>query len=76
MGAVPKNWRVCIVAMTSSPDLAWMKQMARNLTLPPRRPNLNAHCERWIRSVKSELIPIVPGHCKPRKLIRIPTSLT
>jgi hypothetical protein len=22
--------------------------------LPPRSPNLNAHCERWIRSVKTE----------------------
>ena len=24
--------------------------------LPPRSPNLNAHCERWIRSVKSEVL--------------------
>jgi len=24
--------------------------------LPPRSPNLNAHCERWIRSVKTELL--------------------
>ena len=80
--------------MTPSPDQAWMKQMARNMTLadtgflsgckfllhdrdtefcsafdgilravgikavtlPPRSPNLNAHCERWIRSVKKELL--------------------
>ena len=80
--------------MTPSPDLAWMKQMARNMTLadtgflcgcryllhdrdtkfctafdgilaaagikavtlPPRSPNLNAHCERWIKSVKTELM--------------------
>ena len=86
--------RVCIAGMTHSPDLAWMKQMARNMTLadtgflwdcryllhdrdtkfcaafdgilqavgikavtlPPRSPNLNAHCERWIRSVKIELL--------------------
>ncbi|MSU35683.1 MAG: hypothetical protein EXS36_11340 [Pedosphaera sp.] len=26
------------------------------VTLPPRSPNLNAHCERWIRSVKDELL--------------------
>ena len=25
------------------------------LLLPPRSPNLNAHCERWIRSVKTEV---------------------
>jgi putative transposase len=24
--------------------------------LPPRSPNLNAHCERWIRSVKAEVL--------------------
>jgi putative transposase len=24
--------------------------------LPPRSPNLNAHCERWIRSVKAEAL--------------------
>ena len=86
--------RVCIAGMTRSPDQAWMKQMARNMTmadtgfpcgckyllhdrdtkfcaafdgilqavgikavtLPPRSPNLNAHCERWIRSVKTELL--------------------
>ena len=24
--------------------------------LPPRSPNLNAHCERWIRSVKTEVL--------------------
>ncbi len=26
------------------------------VTLPRRSPNLNAHCERWIRSVKTELL--------------------
>ncbi len=26
------------------------------VTLPPRSPNLNAYCERWIRSVKTELL--------------------
>lgn len=26
------------------------------LSLPPRSANLNAHCERWIRSVKTELL--------------------
>ena len=24
--------------------------------LPPRSPNLNAHCDRWIRSVKTEVL--------------------
>ena len=86
--------QVCIAGMTHSPDLAWMKQMGRNMTLadtgflcgcryllhdrdtkfcaafdgilqdvgikpvtlPPQSPNLNAHCERWIRSVKDELL--------------------
>ena len=24
--------------------------------LPPRSPNVNAHCERWIRSVKTEVL--------------------
>jgi transposase InsO family protein len=83
---------VCIAGVTLSPDAAWMKQMARNLTLaeegclngcryllhdrdgkfcagfegvleaaglkvlklPPRSPNLNAHLERWNRSIKEE----------------------
>ena len=86
--------QVCIAGITTSPDRAWMEQMARNLTmadtgflggcryvlhdrdgkfcaafdgilesvgikavtLPPRSPNLNAHCERWIRSVKTEVL--------------------
>jgi transposase InsO family protein len=26
------------------------------MLLPPRSPNLNAHCERWIKSVKSEVL--------------------
>jgi len=86
--------RVCIAGITTTPDAAWMEQMARNMTmadtgflsgcqyllhdrdtkfcatfdgilqavgitvvkLPPRSPNLNAHCERWIRSVKTEVL--------------------
>jgi len=28
----------------------------RAVTLPPRSPNLNAHCERWIESVKTEAL--------------------
>lgn len=86
--------RVSIAGFTPSPDVNWMKQIARNMTmaeegfldgcryllhdrdaklctafddilrsagiqpivLPPRSPNLNAHCERWIRSVKAELL--------------------
>ena len=97
------NWKRTLAYITGSVDqelllrneyLAWMKQMARNMTLadagfllgckyllhdrdtkfcagfnamlksvgiqavtlPPRSPNLNAHCERWVRSVKSELL--------------------
>ncbi len=26
------------------------------ITLPPRSPNLNAHAERWVRSVKEEVL--------------------
>ena len=26
------------------------------VTLPPRSPNLNAHCERWIKSIKTEAL--------------------
>ena len=26
------------------------------ITLPPRRPNWNAHAERWVRSVKKEVL--------------------
>ena len=85
---------VCIVGFTPWPEVSWMKQMARNLTmagegilngcryllhdrdakfsaafddllrsagiepmvLPPRSPNLNAHLERWNRSVKEECL--------------------
>ena len=28
----------------------------QSIKLPPRSPNLNAYCERWIRSVKTELL--------------------
>jgi transposase InsO family protein len=86
--------QVYIAGVTPWPDLDWMKQMARNvslaeegflngcryllhdrdtkfcagfdailraggiepLVLPVRSPNLNAYCERWIRSVKEELL--------------------
>ena len=86
--------QVCIAGFTRSPDVSWMKQMARNMTmagegilngcryllhdrdakfsagfddilrsagieplvLPPRSPNLNAHLERWNRSVKEECL--------------------
>jgi hypothetical protein len=86
--------QVCIAGFTLSPDVSWMKQMARNMTmagegilngcryllhdrdakfsagfddilrsagieplvLPPRSPNLNAHLERWNRSVKEECL--------------------
>ena len=41
------------------------------IKLPPRSPNLNAYCERWIRSVKTELLSrmiligerSLPHHC-------------
>jgi putative transposase len=86
--------QVCLAGFTPWPDLRWMKQMARNVTmaetgllngcryllhdrdtkfcaafdeilrsvgiqpivLPSRSPNLNAHCERWIKSVRVELL--------------------
>jgi transposase InsO family protein len=86
--------QVCIAGFTPWPEVGWMKQMARNMTmagegilndchyllhdrdakfsaafddvlrsagieplvLPPRSPNLNAHLERWNRSVKEECL--------------------
>jgi putative transposase len=86
--------RVHIAGVTPYPDEAWMKQVARNLTmagwgflegrryliidrdskytaafrtilksaglkvirLPPFSPNLNAFCERWVLSAKSEVL--------------------
>jgi transposase InsO family protein len=86
--------QVCIAGFTPSPDVGWMQQMARNMTmagegilngcryllhdrdakfsaafddllrsagiepmvLPARSPNLNAHLERWNRSVKKECL--------------------
>jgi hypothetical protein len=85
---------VCIAGITTSSDMRWMQQMARNVShadvgflsgcryllhdrdakfcagfdailesagihavrLPPRSPNLNAYCERWIKSVKTEVL--------------------
>jgi transposase InsO family protein len=86
--------QICLAGFTLAPDVDWMKQMARNLTLaghgmlqgcryllhdrdakfgaafdevlrsagiepvllPPHSPNLNAHLERWNRSVKEECL--------------------
>jgi putative transposase len=86
--------RVDIAGITDHPDEAWMRQIARNVTmegcgalrdcryllhdrdtkythsfqaiiasdeveplkLPARSPNLNAHAERWVRSVKEECL--------------------
>jgi len=86
--------QIWIAGFTPWPDVGWMKQMARNMTiaeegflsgcryllhdrdakfcaafdevlrsariqpilLPPRSPNLNAHLERWNRSVKEECL--------------------
>lgn len=38
------------------------------IKLPPRSPNLNAYCERWIRSIKTELLSklILFGECSLR----------
>ncbi len=43
------------------------------LRLPPRSPNLNAHCERFVRSIKSECLEkmILFGE---RSLLRAATS--
>jgi hypothetical protein len=86
--------RVWLGGITRHPDVEWMAQVARNVTMentgylngcryllhdrdtkfcrefqeilaaggvectpiPPRSPNLNAHAERWIRSVKHECL--------------------
>lgn len=89
-----KSRRVHFAGCTPTPDTAWMKQIARNLTdckdgflkgkrytlmdrdakfceafrallddagvepviLPPRSPNLNAHLERFMRSLREECL--------------------
>jgi transposase InsO family protein len=42
------------------------------VVLPPRSPNLNAHCERFVRSIKSEALNrlIVLGETSLRHVIR------
>jgi transposase InsO family protein len=63
---------VLIAGMTTNPNEHWMLQMARNhpvlilvIRLPPRSPNLNAHAERFVRSIKDEclsrVVPIGQG---------------
>jgi putative transposase len=99
--------RVHLAGCTTSPDEAWMKQIARNLTdsadgflerkryvlmdrntkfsaafrdilkdagvkavrLPPRSPNLNAHLEQFLLSLKAECLDrmIFFGETSPRR---------
>lgn len=101
-----KTRRIEIAGITSSPNGAWMNQIARNLIdcddgfllgsrylihdrdplfthafgstlrsagvnpvrLPSRSPNLNAHAERFVRSIKSEcvaqIIPLGERHLR------------
>ena len=102
--------RVEIAGVTPHPNEAWMKQIARNVTmdewgflesrqylihdrdtkftdsfraiiksshvdplkLPARSPNLNAHAERWVRSVKEEALSklILFGETSLRRVLR------
>ena len=102
--------RVEIAGITPHPNEAWMKQIARNVTmdewgflenckylihdrdtkftdsfraiiksshveplkLPARSPNLNAHAERWVRSVKEEALSklILFGETSLRRVLR------
>ena len=102
--------RVEVAGITPHPNEAWMKQIARNVTmdewgflenyrylihdrdtkftdsfrtiiksnrveplkLPARSPNLNAHAERWIRSVKEEALSklILFGEASLRRVLR------
>jgi len=102
--------RVEIAGITPHPNEAWMKQIARNVTmdewdflesrrylihdrdtkftdsfraiiksshveplkLPARSPNLNAHAERWLRSVKEEALSklILLGEASLRCVLR------
>jgi putative transposase len=102
--------RVEIAGITPNPQEAWVKQIARNVTmdewgflegcrylihdrdtkftdsfraiiksshveplkLPARSPNLNAHAERWVRSVKEEALSklILLGEASLRRVLR------
>ncbi len=102
--------RVEVAGITSHPNEAWMKQIARNVTmdewgflesrrylihdrdtkftdsfraiiksshvealkLPARSPNLNAHAERWVKSVKDECLSklIMFGETSLRRALR------
>ena len=46
-----RDARFC-AAFDAIPDRVGIKAMM----LPPRSPNLNAYCERWVKSVKSEVV--------------------
>jgi transposase InsO family protein len=45
-------------------------ESADSLSLPPRSPNLNAHAERWVRSIKEECLSwlILFGENPPRRV--------
>jgi transposase InsO family protein len=57
-----RTWSVsCLKAKSWSFDQYRFDQILRSVgvkpvRLPPHSPNLNAYCERWIRSVKSECL--------------------
>ena len=57
--------RVEVAGIASAANGLWMSQIGRNLTdasglrsvqLPPRSPNLNAHAERFVRSIKESCL--------------------
>ena len=59
------NWKRMLATLSGSVDpelllrneyLVTENRTSVAVTLPPRSPNLNVPCERWIRSVKDELL--------------------
>jgi transposase InsO family protein len=57
---------------TEAFDQYWRDNGVEPVVLPPRSPNVNAHCERFVRSIKEEALNrmIVMGEASLRHVIR------
>ena len=57
---------------TGAFDQYWRDNGVEPVVLPPRSPNVNAHCERFVRSIKEEALNrmIVMGEVSLRHVIR------